>query len=100
MRGAGVCYHVGMSHAAFLNGIRMVPEDDIARLVYADFVEEEGDPARGEFIRVQVALARTPESEPARRTLEDREHALLAEYGELGSRGQVSVKRPVGPSEP
>jgi Ran GTPase-activating protein (RanGAP) involved in mRNA processing and transport len=48
--------------------------------VFADFVEEEGDPARGEFIRVQVALARTPEHDPARRALEDREHALLAEH--------------------
>lgn len=31
------------------------PEDDALRLVYADWLEERGDP-RGEFIRVQVLL--------------------------------------------
>jgi uncharacterized protein (TIGR02996 family) len=67
------------TEAALLRSIRDNPEDDTVRLVYADCVEEEGDPARGEFIRVQVALARTPEADPARRALEDREHELLAE---------------------
>ena len=64
---------------ALLRAIRETPDDDTARLVYADFVEEEGDAARGEFIRVQVALACTPEDDPARGALEDREHELLAE---------------------
>src|SRR4051794_18139432 len=32
-------------------------DDDDARLVYADFLEEKGDP-RGEFIRLQVARDR------------------------------------------
>jgi len=67
------------TEAALLRTIRETPEDDTARLVYADLVEEEGDPARGEFIRVQVALANTPETAPERRALEDREHDLLAE---------------------
>ena len=53
------------TEAALLRTIRESPDDDTARLVYADFVEEEGDPARGEFIRVQVGLARTPEHDPA-----------------------------------
>ena len=67
------------TEAALLRTIRETPEDDTARLVYADFVEEEGDPARGAFIRTQVALANTPEGDPARRDLENREHELLAE---------------------
>ncbi len=66
--------------AALLRTIRDTPEDNTARLVYADFIEEEGDPARGEFIRVQIALACTPEGEPGRAALEDREHELLAEH--------------------
>ena len=41
-----------------LRAIRDNPDDDTVRLVYADCVEEDGDPARGEFIRVQVARAR------------------------------------------
>jgi uncharacterized protein (TIGR02996 family) len=67
------------TEAALYRAIRDNPDDDTVRLVYADCVEEDGDPARGEFIRVQVALARTPEADPARRALEDREHELLAE---------------------
>jgi uncharacterized protein (TIGR02996 family) len=67
------------TEAALLRTIRDTPDDDTARLVYADFVEEEGDAARGEFIRVQVALARLPDDDPRRAALEDREHELLAE---------------------
>ena len=33
------------------------PEDDTPRLTYADRLEEEGEPERAEFIRVQVELA-------------------------------------------
>src|SRR5262245_43696023 len=69
-----------MSHAAFLNTIRMVPDDDTARLVYADFLDEQGSPAdsaRAEFIRVQIELARLPETDPKRPALEDRENELL-----------------------
>lgn len=34
--------------------------DDILRLVYADCLEEQGQQARAEFVRVQVALAKFP----------------------------------------
>lgn len=33
------------------------PEDDVPRLIFADWLEEHGDEARAEFIRVQVELA-------------------------------------------
>src|SRR5438105_1256378 len=69
-----------MSHAAFLNAIRAAPEDDTARLVYADFLDEQGSPAhaaRAEFIRVQIELARLPETDPFRPALEDHENYLL-----------------------
>jgi uncharacterized protein (TIGR02996 family) len=40
--------------AAHLAGILAVPEDDLRRLVLADWLEEHGEAERAEFIRVQV----------------------------------------------
>ena len=45
---------------AFLAAILERPEDDFPRLVYADWLDENGDPARAEFIRLQLQLAREP----------------------------------------
>lgn len=36
------------------------PEDDLPRLVYADWLEERGEHERAEFIRVQCELAKSP----------------------------------------
>jgi uncharacterized protein (TIGR02996 family) len=47
--------------AGLLRAIFEDPEDDTVRLVYADFLDEKGDP-RGEFIRLQVL--RHQEKEP------------------------------------
>lgn len=69
-----------MSHAAFLSAIREAPEDDTARLVYADYLDEQGGPgdvARAEFIRVQIRLAGLGDTAPERPALEDRENELL-----------------------
>jgi uncharacterized protein (TIGR02996 family) len=66
-----------MDQQPFLRAIRAKPEDDLPRLVYADALEESGASERAEFIRVQVALANTPEHDPQFRLLEDREHELL-----------------------
>ena len=43
---------------AFLAAIVENPDDDTARLAAADFLEENGDPTRAAFIRIQVELAR------------------------------------------
>jgi uncharacterized protein (TIGR02996 family) len=43
---------------AFLAAIVADPDDDTARLVAADFLEENGDADRAAFIRIQVELAR------------------------------------------
>ncbi|MBX9580439.1 MAG: TIGR02996 domain-containing protein [Gemmataceae bacterium] len=45
-------------HEAFLRAIFDAPDDDTPRLVYADFLEENGLPDRAELIRVQCDLAR------------------------------------------
>jgi uncharacterized protein (TIGR02996 family) len=52
---------------ALLAAIWEHPHDDTPRLVYADWLEETGDPAsaaRAEFIRVQCELARLDEYDP------------------------------------
>ena len=65
-----------MSHDdAFLQAIIANPDDDAPRLLYADWLEERGDP-RGEFIRVQCALARMDEYDPRRWDLECRAWTL------------------------
>jgi uncharacterized protein (TIGR02996 family) len=61
---------------ALLRAILDKPDDDTPRLVYADWLEEQGDP-RGDFIRVQVALSRLDEDAPEREQLQQRERALL-----------------------
>ncbi|HKB03335.1 MAG TPA: TIGR02996 domain-containing protein, partial [Gemmataceae bacterium] len=56
------------------------PGDDAPRLVYADWLDEHGQPDRAEFIRVQIELTRTPVWDPRRPGLERREADLLAEH--------------------
>jgi uncharacterized protein (TIGR02996 family) len=43
---------------ALLATIFATPEDDAPRLIYADWLDEHGQPERAEFIRVQCELAR------------------------------------------
>ena len=42
---------------ALLRGVEAAPDDDLPRLVYADWIDEHGRHARAEFIRVQCELA-------------------------------------------
>ena len=72
--------------ADFLNNIAAQPDDDQLRLVYADWLQENGDPNRAELIRLQCALAlgldvetRLPLEDPARgEALRNRERDLIA----------------------
>src|SRR5262245_71652 len=63
---------------AFLEAIREAPEDDTPRLVYADWLDDHGDEARAEFVRLQCELARLGPKEERRAGLEQRERQLLA----------------------
>src|SRR5205814_2983442 len=65
--------------AAFLRAIRDRPDDDLPRLVYADYLDERGDP-RGEFIRLQCEVARADGSPPRARELVRRGAELLDRY--------------------
>lgn len=65
----------------FLREVIANPDDDQARLIYADYLEERGDP-RGEFIRVQCELARCGLLSPLYEDLRLRAEELLEEHGE------------------
>jgi uncharacterized protein (TIGR02996 family) len=64
----------------FIQAVLAAPDDDTPRLVYADFLEEHGEPERAEFIRVQCQLAHLPQGDSQRAELEARERVLLAEH--------------------
>lgn len=60
-----------------LRAIAATPEDDSVRLVYADWLEERGESARAEFIRIQIELAQTSADSPNRSALQARAAELL-----------------------
>jgi uncharacterized protein (TIGR02996 family) len=64
---------------AFLHEILAHPDDDAPRLIYADWLDEHNDP-RGEFIRIQCALAQLSDNDRRRWPLEQREQELLREH--------------------
>src|SRR5436190_7936139 len=66
-----------MTHEGFWQSILADPESDTPRLVYADWLEEQGESERAEFIRVQVELAKLAEDDPRCAELKAREEALL-----------------------
>lgn len=49
-----------LDRAALLLAVCADPADDVARLVFADWCDENGQPERAEFIRVQLEVARRP----------------------------------------
>jgi uncharacterized protein (TIGR02996 family) len=67
-------------HSAFLAAIADRPDDDLPRLVYADWLDENSQPERAEFIRTQIELAKLPEHDPRFLPLKARERELLAAH--------------------
>jgi uncharacterized protein (TIGR02996 family) len=67
---------------ALLRAIVEEPDNDLPRLIYADWLEEHGAAARAEFIRVQVELEPLREqwANEQREALERREEVLLREH--------------------
>ena len=70
--------------AAFLSDIAANVEDDAPRLVYADWLDENGDPDRAQFIRVQCQLASMGQHDLERYDLEGPERAERLTYEQLG----------------
>jgi uncharacterized protein (TIGR02996 family) len=75
---------MGMSREqSLLDAIWEEPHDDAVRLVYADWLEEQGGEellARAELIRVQIELSRIPGDDPRFDELEERERELMKKW--------------------
>lgn len=67
---------------AFLEQITANVDDDATRLVFSDWLEEQGEHERAEFIRVQVQRASLPAWDAAQVGLKIREQELLKKHGE------------------
>ena len=88
-----------------LRAIAAAPNDDLPRLVYADWLDENGQDVRAEFIRVQCQIAGLEadrdKARPAHAVLWDRQNELRREHlaellgplAELGTDGRVTFDR-------
>src|SRR5262249_30344483 len=63
---------------AFLSAISDDPDDDLHRLAWADWLDDNGNTRRADFIRAQIRLASLPPDAPARDKLQDEADDLLA----------------------
>jgi uncharacterized protein (TIGR02996 family) len=66
---------------ALLAAIWEHPHEDTPRLMYADWLQEHGQPERAEFVRVQCELARLDGDDPRFDALEARAEGMLAAHG-------------------
>jgi uncharacterized protein (TIGR02996 family) len=57
--------------AAFLRGVAEDPDDDAPRLIFADWLEENGRADKAAFVRWEVELSRLPRSSPRYESLRD-----------------------------
>ncbi len=84
-----------MTEDDLLAAILAAPDDDGPRLVYADWLQEQGD-LRGEFIETAILAETLPDGDPRRDACRDRLNAMWRDEGErwaatLGS--QITWKR-------
>ncbi len=77
----------------FLRAVLAHPDDDQPRLVYADWLDEQGDP-RGEFIRLQVELARHGPAHPRHKGWMRRAAELFLQHGREWGRPLQGWVRP------
>jgi uncharacterized protein (TIGR02996 family) len=66
---------------AFIQAIIDNPEDDATRLIFADWLEENGQPERAGFIRYQIEHTQPPTFHSRRPKMEKREAAILRKWG-------------------
>jgi uncharacterized protein (TIGR02996 family) len=71
---------IGADERALLDAVIAEPDADGPRLVYADWLQQHGDAARGELIAVQCALARLDNIEEHNR-LKARDFELVKQHG-------------------
>jgi uncharacterized protein (TIGR02996 family) len=68
------------TEATFLRSIAKDPDDNTARLVFADWLQEQGDAPRAEFIRTQCELSQPKLAKKKREAAKLRERDLLNEH--------------------
>src|SRR5262249_40352521 len=66
-----------LTEEGFLADIRDNPDDDTTRLIYADWLDDHGESARAELIRVQVELARLDQDDPTWADLDRQVRGIL-----------------------
>jgi uncharacterized protein (TIGR02996 family) len=67
-------------HDALRRAVLDAPADDAPRLVYADWLDEHGQPDRAEFIRIQCAMDRIPPKTARWRPLHERAAGLERDW--------------------
>src|SRR5579884_4313008 len=75
-----------MTHDSFLQAILEAPDDDAPRLIYADWLEENGEPERAEYIRLEIERERLGEHHPRHGALHWRKLALESAHEEAWRR--------------
>jgi uncharacterized protein (TIGR02996 family) len=75
------------SDRAFLDAILAAPDDPAVRLVYADWLDEHGQPERAEFMRTEAALSALSEKDRRRAGLLKRLRELQPTVGVEWSAG-------------
>ena len=80
------------SSQGLLNAIIAQPDDDAPRLVYADWLEENGSTARAEFIRIQCEMAKRELWEEEFSQLERQSEKLLEKHEEAWKK-EIGVKK-------
>jgi len=78
---------------ALLRGVEAAPDDDLPRLVYADWLDEHGRHARADFIRVQCELASIERRLPGMTAEEKREAEVLRDELAKTEREMMSTRR-------
>ena len=73
-------HQTNSQYRQFIDEIINHPRDDAARLVFADYLEEVGDP-RAELIRIQFALQDLAPHDKRRRSLRSRERQVAKKHG-------------------
>src|SRR5215213_5526247 len=66
---------------ALLQAVREQPDQDLPRLAYADWLEENGEQPRAAFIRAQIQRARLPWDDDRQAELQAAERRLLIGHG-------------------
>jgi uncharacterized protein (TIGR02996 family) len=66
-------------HEDFLHAVCENPDDEMLRLLFADWLEENGEEERAEFIRLQIEIDRLPDGKNKQK-IRSRETELLKKY--------------------